>query len=136
MERICLQLNQFEMKKLHVDFFSSKRKKKADINMNLSANIRLYKTSQSSRHYKLLLSTKIDPEPKVGYRIRADILGYFYVPEEIPSDIMEDIVRGNGTMILYGILRGEIAVFTGSFPEGKLTLPTIPIPPIIPKNKT
>ena len=130
-----MQLENFEMKKLHVDFFSSRRKTEPDINMKLSINVRLTKIAKAQRRFRLLLSIKVDSEPKVGYRIRADILGYFYVPEEIPEEKIEPLVRGNGTAILYGILRGQIAVFTGSFPGGKLSLPTIPIPPLMDMKK-
>jgi hypothetical protein len=38
---------------------------------------------------------------------------------------MQYLIRVNGGTILYGILRGEIAAFTGSFPGGKFNLPTV-----------
>ena len=38
---------------------------------------------------------------------------------------MQALIRINGSAILYGILRGEIAVFTGSFPGGKFVLPAV-----------
>lgn len=130
MDRVCLQLEHFEMKKLHVDFFTSRKKIEPDVNMKLDVKVRLNKIPNKPRHFKLLLSVRVYPEPKTGYHIRADILGCFFVPEPISKEIMGSLVKGNGTLILYGILRGELAVFTGSFPGGKLTLPTIPIPPM------
>ena len=134
MKRVRLQLEYFEMKKLHIDFFTSRKKIEPDVNMKLDVKIRLNKITNKPRHFKLLLSIKVDPEPKIGYQVRADIIGCFYVPEPILKEVMESLVKGNGTLILYGILRGELAVFTGSFPGGKLTLPTIPIPPITSKR--
>jgi len=130
MKSVFLQLEHFEMRKLHVDFLPSSNKTKNRVNMKLNIDVRLNKITDKPRHFKLLLSIKIDPKPRIGYQIRADILGYFYVPAPIPLKNIEPLIKSNGTLILYGILRGELAVFTGSFPGGKLSLPTIPIPPI------
>ncbi len=38
---------------------------------------------------------------------------------------MQSLVRFNGCTILYGILRGQLANITGSFPNRKLLLPTV-----------
>jgi len=134
MKSVCLQLEHFEMRKLHIDFLSLGKKTTKPVNMKLKIDIRLNKITNKPRHYKLLLSIKIEPKPQIGYQISADILGYFYVPEPILLKNVEPLVQSNGTLILYGILRGELAVFTGSFPGGKLSLPTIPIPSVASKK--
>jgi hypothetical protein len=78
MKGVCLQLEQFEMKKLHIDFFPTRKKIAPHVNMNLNVNVRLNKIINKPRHFKLLLSIKVDPDPKIGYQIRADIIGCFY----------------------------------------------------------
>jgi len=60
-----------------------------------------------------------------GYEVEAEIHGLFTFPDDTPEDEMQTLIRINGGTILYGILRGEIASFTGSFPAGKLILPTV-----------
>ena len=134
MKNAFLQLEHFEMRKLHVDFLPTGNKTKLPVNMKLQIDVRLKKIPNKPRHFNLLLSIKVDPKPKIGYQICADILGYFYIPEPIPLINVEPLIKSNGTLILYGILRGELAVFTGSFPGGKLSLPTIPIPAMISKK--
>jgi len=70
---------------------------------------------------------------RMGYAIDSEILGIFRFPESIAEEEMQKIIRFNGTVILYGILRGEIAAITGSFPGGKFNLPTVNMVNIVKK---
>lgn len=38
---------------------------------------------------------------------------------------MQYFVRINGCTMLYSLLRGQVAMITGSFPDGKFNLPAI-----------
>ena len=59
-------------------------------------------------------------------KIDSEIVGYFSFSEEFSDEEKRQItIRINGSVILYGILRGQIATFTGSFPNGKFNLPTV-----------
>jgi hypothetical protein len=62
---------------------------------------------------------------QVGYEIDTEIVGFFNFPETMTEDEIQALVRINGGTILYGIVRGEIAAFTGSFPGGKFVLPAV-----------
>lgn len=66
----------------------------------------------------------LTPVP-MGYELDSEIIGYFSFPEDTPEKNMQELIRYNGCTILYGILRGQIAGITGSFPHDKLVLPTV-----------
>lgn len=68
--------------------------------------------------------SSLTPVP-VGYELDCEIVGYFSFPEDTPEESMQMLIRYNGCTILYGILRGQIAGITGSFPHDKLVLPTV-----------
>lgn len=62
---------------------------------------------------------------KVGHQVECEIHGQFRIPEDIKQDQREGILRINGVSILYSTLRGIIGNLSGSFPAGRLCLPTI-----------
>lgn len=64
------------------------------------------------------------PSP-VDYSLDCEIVGFFSFPEGTADDVMQRLIRLNGCTILYGILRGQLANITGSFPRQKLILPTV-----------
>ncbi|HOF40840.1 MAG TPA: hypothetical protein PLD73_12270 [Candidatus Hydrogenedentes bacterium] len=66
-----------------------------------------------------------------GYDIDSEIMGLFRFPESMTEDEMQRLVRVNGSVILYGVLRGEVAAFTGSFPGSKCILPAVYMPEIV-----
>ena len=67
-----------------------------------------------------------DVEPRTcPYEIKATIEGFFTFKDDLNDKQMAYLVRVNSASILYGILRGEIANITGSFPAGKFLLPTV-----------
>ena len=67
----------------------------------------------------------------IGYEINTEITGLFRFPEGTDETTMQKFIRLNGTFILYGILRGEVAIFTGSFPKGKFILPAVNMQEIV-----
>lgn len=64
------------------------------------------------------------PAP-VDYSLDCEIVGFFRFPEDTTEESMQRLIRFNGCTILYGILRGQLANITGSFPRQKLILPTV-----------
>lgn len=64
-------------------------------------------------------------DSKMAYQVECEINGQFRIPEEIKKDQREGLLRINGVSILYSTLRGIIGNLSGSFPEGRLCLPTI-----------
>jgi len=66
-----------------------------------------------------------DDQARCPYTIRCEVEGFFSFPEGLDDKQMGFLCRVNSMTILYGILRGEIANVTGSFPGGKFILPTV-----------
>lgn len=61
-----------------------------------------------------------------GNSVDAEIVGFFrHGEQEMDAKQRAYFERMQGISILYGILRGVIATATGSFPHGKMMLPTI-----------
>jgi len=48
---------------------------------------------------------------------------------------MQYLIRINGCTILYSLLRGQVAMLTGSFPHGKFNIPTVVMHDIIKKKR-
>ena len=64
-------------------------------------------------------------DSKMAYQAECEINGQFRIPEEIKKEQREGLLRINGVSILYSTLRGIIGNLSGSFPQGRLCLPTI-----------
>ena len=124
-----LQLNEFFLTKLNIKWIEAEKKSEeiiCSIDYDVARNI------QNNRAFKLILRCSIYPKLSKdseviysGYEIETEIVGIFYFPEGFDEGDMQLIIRDNGCRILYGILRGEIASITGSFHNGKFTLPTV-----------
>ena len=66
------------------------------------------------------------PEGKnAPYAIKMEIFGYFRVPDQMPEEIREKMVKTNGSSILYGAAREIIREMTGRGIYGKTYLPTV-----------
>lgn len=79
--------------------------------------------------YRMTFQAAIDEktgngEPQ-GYRIRAEIIGYFRLDPEVPEAKRDAQVLINGVSQLYSTLRGVIATATGSFAGDKFVMPSI-----------
>ena len=71
------------------------------------------------------VSQVAEDDSKMAYQVECEINGQFRFPEEFKKDQREGMLRINGVSILYSTLRGIIGNLSGSFPEGRLCLPTI-----------
>jgi preprotein translocase subunit SecB len=60
-----------------------------------------------------------------GPSLEVHAVGEFRVPAGIDDAKKDALVKFNGGMILYGLIRGQLAMVTGAFPFGSLLLPTL-----------
>lgn len=79
---------------------------------------------------------KADLGGRAGCELDAKVVGLFDLPESLSEDERQQLIRINGIAILYGYLRGQVGVFSGSFPAGKITLPAIYVPDEIARIET
>ncbi|MCC5875329.1 MAG: hypothetical protein JJU11_03820 [Candidatus Sumerlaeia bacterium] len=88
--------------------------------------------------FKVELGVRYHPDYQEGLPdgpcIEAKIVGVFSCPEEMEEAKRFPMVRYNGSLILYGLLRGQVATVTGSFPTGKLTLPSFNMMEVLKMN--
>lgn len=126
-----LQLEEFFIARLHVDwrFGSPETEGVPQLRSNLGFDYDVLSNADDPLLHALELKVIVEPEPDhaegMGYAIEAHIIGFFRFEEGTPEEEMQYLVRVNGGTILYGILRGQLAAFTGSFPNGKYMLPSV-----------
>jgi preprotein translocase subunit SecB len=53
------------------------------------------------------------------------MFGYFQVPDEMPEELREKMVKTNGSSILYGAAREIIKEMTGRSINRKIMFPTV-----------
>jgi len=133
-----LQLEDFHMTRLHVDWYQPEAKDKGHMSVQSRfwIDYDVMRRTTDKRLFALKLRFKLGPQGgqrQAGYAIDTEIVGLFRFPESLSEEDMQKLVRVNGGMILYGILRGQIAGFTGSFPGGKFTLPAVYMPDVVAK---
>ena len=125
-----LQLKDFVITRLHVDWHEPDKPtaESPEFTGSMGFDYEVLRRTDTARFFALRFQFKLTPEvkkTKTGYEIEAEIVGFFDFPGTMTEDKMQALVRINGATILYGILRGEIAAFTGSFPGGKFMLPAV-----------
>lgn len=84
------------------------------------------KIKDNKDRYGVILNLEIKaPENKnTPYAIKLDMYGFFQVPEGMPEEIREKIVKTNGTSILYGAAREIIKEMTGRGEFRSILIPT------------
>jgi len=125
-----LQLKDFFITRLHVDWHEpvGGGRHLPQVHGGVAFDYDVLRKKDALRSFALRLRVKLKPKPaksKAGYEIDSEIMGLFDFPESMEEQQMQALIRINGGTILYGILRGQIAAFTGSFPGGKLSLPPV-----------
>ncbi len=130
-----LQLKDFVITRLHVDWLAPATAVADAEALRGELAIDYDVLRKPGAPYSLALQLRINVAPskaqKFGYAIEAEIAGFFDFPETIPGKQVQYLTRVNGGTILYGILRGQISLFTGSFPGGKYTLPAVYMPDVV-----
>jgi preprotein translocase subunit SecB len=124
-----LQLEDYFLTRLHVDFNFPKEE---EVHVEeLSIDFDYESLTHQDDPLRRLLTLRIrageltgDGE-QVAHQFECEINGQFRIPEHIPKEHHEGLVCINGTSILYSTLRGIIGNLSGSFPSGRLCLPTI-----------
>ena len=121
-----LQIENFALTKMHIEWSGGKGPKEAQGQVTVS--YKLEGSKDKKNQYRLWFDFqwrrhKNDPLP--GYFIDTSIVGIFSAPEDMDYNDRYQLIAINGGTILYGILRGQIAAFTGAFDGGRFTLPTI-----------
>lgn len=128
--KISLQLEDFVLSSLHIDWTPPAVGK---VDLPKSTQMRFdYSTgthvSDPLRHrmtFKAEFLEKAEGDLPHGYRIQAEIIGFFRIDPDLPEEKRQAQVRINGVSQLYSTLRGLIAAATGSFPGGKFVLSSI-----------
>ena len=124
-ERQVLQLDNFYISKLHIDWEDASDKvTKFKVYVDYSVQQHKELKDKFKLNFSFRGSTMVNKK-KSGFFVDTDMCGFFTFPEGYDEDEKQVLIRVNGLTILYGILRGQIALCTGSFPEGKITLPTL-----------
>jgi len=77
------------------------------------------------------------PEGKnTPYAIKMEMFGYFQVPEEMPEELREKMVKTNGSSILYGAAREIIREMTSRGIFRKIYFPTVSFAPLVEKSQS
>ena len=122
-----LQLERFFTVKMHVEVVSpdeppDEGQKLSDHSFNV--DYRVYRKPDDPDRYMMSLLLSIEPKT-YGWKVNAQLDGFFKCPEGLTPSMREGVVRINGGTILYGLLRGQLSAMTGSFFGGPVILPTV-----------
>ena len=123
-EPVC-QLDEFHFTRVNVEWHEPQESASLEVSYLFDYDVGRH-TTENNR-YRLVFRVKAiseTPTP-VGYTIECEIVGYFRFPVGTPQENMDFLIRVNGCNILYGIMRGQLAMVTGSFPNRKFVLPTV-----------
>lgn len=80
-----------------------------------------------------VFNEKIKDSEHSYFEFDFEIRGYFTFNPKMTTEQRNISIRVNGATILYGILRGQIAMMTGCYPRGALTLPTVMMEDVVSK---
>lgn len=124
-----LQLEDYFLTRLHVDFNFPKGK---EVHVEeLAIDFDYDSLTHEDDPLRRLLTLRIrageltEDGDRIAHQFECEINGQFRIPEDVPDEQHEGLVCINGISILYSTLRGIIGNLSGSFPAGRLCLPTI-----------
>lgn len=127
MEPNC-QLEEFFITRLHLDHREVKgaeKTKPKQLGYGFDYTVGQHK-NEAHRYrmaFRVVAEEFAENEQPAGLKLESEILGYLALNPKLGKAEREELVRMNGVSILYGILRGIVATMTGTFPNGRLTLP-------------
>ena len=126
MNSLKLQLDEFFLTKMIVVWHPPARPMQVTSEFSFGYEVERHKTDTNKFRFSFTMRAKPKQQKSpAGYEIECNILGLFSFVEGTTEEEMQQLIRINGSTVLYGILRGQIATLTGSFPGGKFTLPTV-----------
>ncbi|MFH0880807.1 MAG: hypothetical protein V2A34_13915 [Lentisphaerota bacterium] len=110
---------------MHIDWADPE--KETEISLQFTFDYDVARHKEDACRYRMIfrMSARSNKECAVGLMLDAEIAGFFTLPKEMEADKREYQIRVNGCAILYGVLRGQLALVTGSFPGGKFNLPSV-----------
>ncbi len=81
----------------------------------------------NKQQFALVLSLQAysPKKQKCFLKIDSQIYGIFTFTKKATEEEMQHLIRLNGLIILYGLLRGQITTITGSFLGGRFMIPSI-----------
>lgn len=121
---VC-HLDEFFMTRVNVAWHEPSQPGSVDIDYLFDYDVARHATEKHRFRLAFRLGVKSKSPTPVDYSLDCEIVGFFRFPEQSSDEAMQRLIRLNGCTILYGILRGQLANITGSFPRQKLILPTV-----------
>lgn len=125
MNQPACELDDFHFTRLAVRWFPPKESGNLETEYNFDYQVGRHKTEENRYRLAFTVTAKSSTPEPVGYLLDSEIVGFFHFPEGTEQKKMDFLIRVNGCSILYGILRGQVANFTGNFPYKKLVLPSL-----------
>jgi len=134
MQSSSLRLEEFLLTKLSLDWQVGRCDCEETCPYSVDVDYFLARKEDDDRSFRLQLRVVLRvADDCTGLNIDSVIDGFFSFPEGTSEEDMQYLVRVNGATILYGILRGQVAMISGSFPTGKLNLPAIVMHDVLPE---
>lgn len=121
---VC-HLDEFFMTRVNVAWHEPSEPGEVDIDFLFDYDVAKHTTEKKRFRLAFRLGVKSKTPVPVDYSLDCEIVGFFRFPDDTSEESMQRLIRFNGCTILYGILRGQLANITGSFPRQKLILPTV-----------
>jgi preprotein translocase subunit SecB len=118
-------LDEFFMTRVNVAWHEPAEPGSVDIDFLFDYDVLRHTSEKNRFRLAFRLAAKSKTPAPVDYSLDTEIVGFFHFSEDSSEETMQSLVRFNGCTILYGILRGQLANITGSFPHQKLLLPTV-----------
>jgi len=121
---VC-HLDEFFMTRVNVAWHEPAESDSVDIDFLFDYDVFRHTSEKDRFRLTFRLAAKSKTPVPVDYSLDCEIVGFFRFPDGSTEEVMQRLIRLNGCTILYGILRGQVANITGSFPRRKLLLPTV-----------
>lgn len=120
-----LKLERFALARLHLDCVEGEIKAGSDIGFQLAVESAIAGHEKDDHRFRIRLHVKSSPDKAgvAGYRIDAIIHGYFAGSGPVETNVGPYL--RDGSALLYGALRGHIAMVTGAGEYGAFHLPTM-----------
>lgn len=134
MPKQLIKLETFNLVRCHIDW-RDVPKNTPVLEADLRVRLRVGQFKKSQRKFRLYFAVQVNQRiPKgreAGHLLDTEVFGDFVFPPRIDADKMQHHLCVNGGMILYGILRGQIALLTAAFPGRGLALPCIDMEEVV-----
>lgn len=121
---VC-HLDEFFMTRVNVAWHEPPEPGSVEIDFLFDYDVARHATEKNRFRLAFRLGAKSRTPTPVDYSLDCEIVGFFRLPGDTTEENMQRLIRLNGCTILYGILRGQVASITGSFPRQKWILPTV-----------